>query len=215
MADYRVGTIRSPAIPLADAVASSAAFPPVLSPFVLELDDANWETVDGNELTGREYRDRVVLSDGGVYDNLGLETVWKRCQTVLVSDGGGQLADDPDPARDWPRQSLRVLKVVDNQVRDLRKRQIFDAFDSGARRGAYWGIRSEIDDFACPGALPCPPDRTLALAEEPTRLRELDDATQQRLVNWGFAACDAAIRTRIEPDLPPPGGFPYPEAGVG
>ena len=33
-----------------------------------------------------------MLSDGGVYDNLGLETVWKRYQTVLVSDGGGKLA---------------------------------------------------------------------------------------------------------------------------
>ena len=27
-----------------------------------------------------------VLSDGGVYDNMGLEAIWKRCKTVLVSD---------------------------------------------------------------------------------------------------------------------------------
>jgi NTE family protein len=215
MADYRVGTIRSPSIALAEAVAASAAFPPVLSPFVLELEDQPWETVDGNQLTGPEYRDRVVLADGGVYDNLGLETVWKRCLTVLVSDGGGQLADDPDPPADWPRQSIRVLKVVDNQVRDLRKRQIHDAYGSGARHGAYWGIRSEIDAFGCPGALPCPADRTLALAELPTRLRGLDDPLQERLINWGFAACDAAIRTRLDQDLAAPAGFPYPEAGVG
>jgi NTE family protein len=214
MADYRVGTIRSPSSALAEAVAASAAFPPVLSPFVLELEDQPWETVDGNELTGPEYRDRVVLADGGVYDNLGLETVWKRCLTVLVSDGGGRLADDPDPPADWPRQSIRVLKVIDNQVRDLRKRQIHDAYGSGARQGAYWGIRSEIDDFGCPGALPCRADRTLALAELPTRLRALDDPLQERLINWGFAACDAAIRTRLDQDLAAPAGFPYPAAGL-
>jgi NTE family protein len=215
MADYRVGTIRSPSIALAEAVAASAAFPPVLSPFVLELEDQPWETVDGNELTGPEYRERVVLADGGVYDNLGLETVWKRCLTVLVSDGGGRLAEDPDPPADWPRQSIRVLKVIDNQVRDLRKRQIHDAYGSGARLGAYWGIRSEIDDFGCPDPLPCPADRTLALAELPTRLRALDDPLQERLINWGFAACDAAIRTRLDPDLGAPAAFPYPEAGLG
>ena len=28
-----------------------------------------------------EHRDELVLSDGGVYDNLGLETAWKRCRT--------------------------------------------------------------------------------------------------------------------------------------
>jgi NTE family protein len=215
MADYRVGTIRSPSAALAAAVAASAAFPPVLSPFVLELEDPPWETVEGNELTGPEYRDRVVLADGGVYDNLGLETVWKRCLTVLVSDGGGRLADDPDPPADWPRQSIRVLKVIDNQVRDLRKRQIHDAYGSGARLGAYWGIRSEIDDFGCPDPLPCPADRTLALAELPTRLRALDDSLQERLINWGFAACDAAIRTRLAQDLAAPSGFPYPGAGLG
>ena len=215
MADYRVGTIGSPSIALAEAVAASAAFPPVLSPFVLELEDQPWETVDGNELTGPEYRERVVLADGGVYDNLGLETVWKRCLTVLVSDGGGRLAEDPDPPADWPRQSIRVLKVIDNQVRDLRKRQIHDAYGSGARLGAYWGIRSEIDDFGCPDPLPCPADRTLALAELPTRLRALDDPLQERLINWGFAACDAAIRTRLDPDLGAPAAFPYPEAGLG
>ena len=38
------------------------------------------------------YTSDVVLSDGGVYDNLGLETAWKRYRTVLVSDGGGQMA---------------------------------------------------------------------------------------------------------------------------
>ena len=39
----------------------------------------------------------MILSDGGVYDNLGLETAWKRYQTVLVSDGGGQFEPEEDP----------------------------------------------------------------------------------------------------------------------
>ena len=215
MADYRVGTINSPTTPLAEAVAASAAFPPVLSPFVLELEDAAWETVEGNELTDADYRDRVVLADGGVYDNLGLETVWKRCRTVLVSDGGGQLADDPNPPTDWARQSLRVLKVIDSQVRGLRKRQIHDAYEHGLREGAYWGLRSVLAGFDAPDLLPCPPEQTQALAEQPTRLRAVDARLQERLINWGFAACDGALRSRVDRDLEAPAGFPYPEAGVG
>ena len=37
------------------------------------------------------YTTEAVLSDGGVYDNLGLETAWKRYTTILVSDGGGKM----------------------------------------------------------------------------------------------------------------------------
>ncbi|MDQ3728431.1 MAG: patatin-like phospholipase family protein [Actinomycetota bacterium] len=215
MADYRVGTIRNPTTALADAVAASAAFPPVLSPFVLDLESADWETVEGNNLTTEEYRSEVVLSDGGVYDNLGLETVWKRLETVLISDGGGRLAVDPDPPADWPRQSIRIMKVLDSQVRQLRKRQLMDSFDSGSRKGAYWGIWSDIAEHGAPGALPCPADATRALAEEPTRLRALPDERQERLINWGYAVCDSAIRTRIDPALEPTPSWPYPASGVG
>jgi NTE family protein len=212
MADWRVGTIRDPTVPLADVVAASAAFPPVLSPFTLDLRHAAWDTVEGNELTGPEFRDRVVLSDGGVYDNLGLETVWKKCMTVLVSDAGGQTPDEEDPPADWIRQSVRVLHVLDKQVRDLRKRQVQAGFASGARRGAYWSIRGR---HPAESPLPCPAASTLRLADLPTRLTAIGATTQECLINWGYAACDAAVRRYVDPTLPAAGAFPHPDAGVG
>ena len=45
-----------------------------------------------------EFRDELTLTDGGVYDNLGIETAWKRYRTILVNDGGGHLVPGPDPA---------------------------------------------------------------------------------------------------------------------
>ncbi|MCW3064682.1 MAG: putative patatin [Solirubrobacterales bacterium] len=212
MADWRVGTIREPTLPLASAVAASSAFPPVLSPFTLDLRDAAWDTVEGNELTRQEFRDRVVLSDGGIYDNLGLETVWKKCATVLVSDAGGHTPDEDDPPADWIRQSVRILHVLDKQVRDLRKRQVQAGFADGLRRGAYWGIRGEHPADA---PLLCPSVHTLRLADLPTRLKALDDVVQERLINWGYAACDATLRRYVDPSLPAPAAFPYPDAGVG
>jgi NTE family protein len=214
MADWRVGRVNSPTIALADAVAASSAFPPVLSPCELDLRDVDWVDEEGNDLGHGEYRERAVLSDGGVYDNLGLETAWKACRTVLVSDAGGQMAAEPDPDHDWGRHLFRVLGVIDNQVRSLRKRQCVQAFISGERLGAYWGIRTDIADFGLDDPLPAPHEATMALAMISTRLARLDEVVQERLVNWGYAACDAGLRRHVDTALPAPAGYPYPAAGV-
>ena len=215
MADWRVGRVREPDVPVADAVAASAGFPPVLSPFVLDLRQADWVTDEWNHLTEGGFRDRVVLSDGGVYDNLGLETAWKRCRTILVSDAGGQLEFETAPDRDWARHAVRSAKLVDQQVRDLRKRQVIGAYVRDERDGSYWGIRSDVTHYELPDALPCHAEATLALAEVPTRLARMSDLLQERLMNWGYAVCDAAMRAHVDNSLPAPADFPYPAAGVG
>ena len=38
----------------------------------------------------------------------------------------------------------------------------------------------------------------------------MPDDTQERLINWGYAICDAAMRRWVDRRLPPPKGFPYP-----
>ncbi len=40
---------------------------------------------------------------------------------------------------------------------------------------------------------------------------------QERLVNWGYAICDAALRKHVDERhiLPCPKDFPYPRVGVG
>jgi NTE family protein len=214
MRDYRVGEVKSPKIPLAQAVAASSAFPPVLSPFEMRLDANAFTPNSGHDLQRKPFTTHVFLTDGGVYDNLGLETAWKRYETILVSDGGGKLQPEEEPKSDWARHSHRVLELIDNQVRSLRKRQVIDAYQSGARKGAYWGIRTNIADYQLADPLDCPYDRTMALAETPTRLKRLDDDVQERLINWGFAVCDAALRKHVEPTVAKPLNFPYPAMGV-
>jgi NTE family protein len=208
MRDYRVGEVKSPTVPLAQAVAASSAFPPVLSPVELRLDPDTFTPNSGLDLQRPPYTSRVILTDGGVYDNLGLETAWKRHQTVFVSDAGGKTQAEEEPKTDWARHSYRIFNLVDNQVRALRKRQVIDSFESGARKGAYWGIRTNINDYGLPDPLSCPFERTLALAETPTRLKRLDDGLQERLINWGYAVCDAALRRHVDTRIPK-GKFPY------
>ena len=164
LGDYRVGRIMKPDLPLAVAVAASSAFPPVLSPCTLHLNGQTWKDERGNELTTPGFRDKIEVTDGGVYDNLGLETAWKRYTSIIVSDAGGQVADDEDPPTDPLRQTTRVLNLIDNQVRSLRKRQVVGSFKSDLRRGMYIGIRSQVAKYGH-AKLPANPERTKELAE--------------------------------------------------
>jgi len=209
LADYRVGRINEPDLPLAVAVAASSAFPPVLSPCTVDLEHEDWITEEGNDLTGDEFRNEIRLSDGGVYDNLGLETAWKRYSTILVSDAGSHIEADADPSWDWVRQSVRVLKVIDNQVRSLRKRQVIDSFKNKMRQGMYVGIRSHVADYPLSDSLPADPALTLELAATPTRLDAMDETLQEWLVNWGYVICDAGLRAYVLPGAAA-GHLPYP-----
>jgi len=217
MADYRVGRVRQPRVPLAAAVAASSAFPPVLSPSELDLKKYGcvFEPDSIVDLQTEPYISKAVLTDGGVYDNMGLETVWKDYLTVLVSDAGGHVEAEESPHRDWARHAYRILDVVDNQVRSLRKRQVIDAFKQGARKGAYWGTRTDILDYGLQSALPCPFTETMDLARIPTRLKAIEAKQQEQLINWGYAVCDAAMRAHVDSTLPAPVDFPYPGSGVG
>ena len=210
LADYRVGRVLSPRVGLAAAVAASSAFPPFLSPAVLDLRDADWVDDEGNDLGTDEYRGRISLSDGGVYDNLGLEAV-KRHHTVLVSDAGGRFAADASPPSDWGRHLVRGLGVIDNQVRSLRKRQMIEAYSRGERAGTYVGIRSQVADYPVSDPFECDDARTQELASIPTRLDAMDDDRQEQLVNWGYAICDAGLRSHMAITGPRPETLPYPD----
>src|SRR5215208_2437921 len=206
MRDYRVGEVKNPTVELATAVAASAAFPPFLSPVRLKLDDSAYTPGTGQDLQRPPFTTDVVLADGGVYDNLGLETVWKRYKTVLVSDGGGHVAAKAKPGTDWFRQFPRILGVIDSQVRALRKRQVVGLYQLDLREGAYWGIWSHVADYNLPDTLPCDRALTTRLAETPTRLEKMDESLQDRLINWGYAVTDAALRAHVDKNVNAPTG---------
>jgi NTE family protein len=215
MRDYRVGEVKNPTVPLAVAVSASSAFPPFLSPVELDLDPKLFTAGSGTDLQKEPFISKVVLTDGGVYDNLGLETAWKRYRTILVSDAGGAVGPEEGPHTDWGRHAYRILNIINSQVGALRKRQVVDSFGLNLRDGAYWGIGGDIAHYGLPDALPCPYDKTVAIACTATRLKALDSATQDRIINWGYAACDAAMRKHVLTGAAAPGGFPYPASALG
>jgi len=193
MGDRHVGLIKNPTLSLADAVAASSAFPPILSPATIPITQPV-DAVDGADLSKPLYTKEAILSDGGVYDNLGLETT-KQFRTLLVSDAGQKIAPEGSPHRDWARHAIRVLDVIDNQVRSLRARDLISSYKRGDHDGCYWGIRGLTK--LKPGL-----DDTLATrgrdptrwASVPTRLEKMPEDIQNGLINWGYASADIGLR---------------------
>jgi NTE family protein len=198
--DYRLGLIKNPTFRLALAVTASSAFPPFLSPVTVEVSAGAFQPTKGSDLNGdADFTEELSLTDGGVYDNLGLETVWNRYDTVLTSDAGAPLSTDKVVETSWYGQALRALDITTNQARALRKRALIDDFEQKRRKGTYWGIRTDITRYDFSGALPCDRQKVLALASLRTRLNSFSEAEQCELINWGYAVCDAAMQCHVIP----------------
>jgi NTE family protein len=234
--DYVVGRVANPDLPLSTAVTASSAFPPFLSPLVLTLPAGSFTDWPGQPagaggvMDPVPFRSKILLTDGGVYDNHGLEPLVKRYTTILASDGGAPFARMPDVATDPIRQLQHVFDVTGNQVRSLRRRDLVaryqqankqnlsgDQVDVYARLGAYWGIDTDPGKVTPAGSLPCSIATVHTLASLPTRLSDLGAMQSKQLINWGYAICDRCVRAHysaLEPQRLAAPQWPYPEAKV-
>lgn len=210
IADYRIGMIMNPTLGIAEAVAASSAFPPVLSPARLSFQHNQWTNL-AQECGKQPFTTKVVLTDGGVYDNMGIETAWKRCKRVLVSDGGGKYQAEENPSSIWLQHSIRITGTIDNQVRSLRKRQVVSAFvdPNDAHSGTYWGMWTKPSEYPVV-ALPMTDANAVALAKTPTRLAELSNDVQNRIINFGYGMAERAIRSYFDTGAFRPTAFPCP-----
>jgi NTE family protein len=83
---YQAGyLVPAPHWPVAKAVAASSCFPPVFAPLPINAEPGQ-VVVEGTGKPKEEWAGMSV-SDGGLYDNLGLQPA-ERHGVVLVSDGG-------------------------------------------------------------------------------------------------------------------------------
>ena len=223
MGSYQSGYLMPPPDnwSVGQAVAASAAFPPVFQPMKVEEDSQNYKVYyirgryDPNkpewDQDFAEYDpqcwkpgnwqdaiDDIRLSDGGVYDNIGMEPIWKDRQVVFISDGGMALSAQPDQGFFW--RVLRWQGIVTEQSRALRKRLLFATTRQKEadrlERAIYWSIGNSRSDYLREGDEPGY-SKILAhnfLGYIRTDLDGFSEAERAVLENHGYLVADAAVR---------------------
>jgi NTE family protein len=214
--DYQIGYLEPPPArwKLARAVAASSCFPPVFNPLPVERSHDAYRKGKAPLVARKSAARDLRLTDGGVYDNLGLEPVWKNHGTVLVSDGGATF--EPEPDRGLFRRLKRYADIVGNQVNALRKRWLISSLISGELSGAYWGVGSLVEHYDLPGHPAYPADLVEnVISEVRTDLDAFSEAEIKVLVNHGYLLADAAISKHqaklIGVSPKPELDIPYPE----
>jgi NTE family protein len=216
MGDWQLGHVQTPADwPLAKAVAASACFPPLFNPMKIS---ALGPFRDGNaeKQYPQKWREAVTdlrLTDGGDYDNMGLEPVWKHHQYVLVSDAGGLFDFASDKNLIWRIQ--RYQAVQETQTRYLRRRWLLASDAAGLLHASYWSVSSAASSYNPMSTIGY--SKALAqevIAEIRTDLDSFSDAEAAVLQNHGYFLADTAIKVHapaLLPTTPTPLLPPFPE----
>ncbi|GIM28596.1 hypothetical protein CPJCM30710_12620 [Clostridium polyendosporum] len=146
MGDYLINYVNHPKIKLSTAMAASASFPGLIGPLVLKTKKYTWfKYKKGHPIGIEKYTptfSKLHLWDGGVYDNLGVEAVFKpnsinfkeEYNFLIVSDVSKALGIEERLAFKSP---FRLVLITMDQVRSLRARQIVSYLSSKNNSGVY------------------------------------------------------------------------------
>ncbi|MBP9946518.1 MAG: patatin-like phospholipase family protein, partial [Vicinamibacteria bacterium] len=194
---YLAGYAPPEGFTLAQAVAASACFPPLFGPLRIERAPERFKGGRAPGLSADERRkilEDLRVTDGGVYDNMGLEPVWKSHRVVLVSDAGGLM--DAEADNSWTWRIKRYQSIQECQARGVRKRFLIAGFTQGTIKGAYIGVSGSTARYE--GARDPGYSKEFAsdvIANIRTDLDAFSEVEQGVLMNHGYALIDAAIRT--------------------
>ncbi|MCY3941823.1 MAG: patatin-like phospholipase family protein [Gammaproteobacteria bacterium] len=156
---WRFGKIKPEDAFVADAVAASAAYP-----IFLPALDRRYQFTRNDGATVLE---RVLLSDGGVYENLGVSPMEPgRTPSfstnvfdpdyIISCDAGAGLFDDQSFSLRWPGRMERSFSTVFRKVQDATRKRLHQFADSGDISGfalCYLGQQDRALPWI-PGNLP-------------------------------------------------------------
>ncbi len=193
---------------IARAAAASACLPGVFGPMRISdrLEGGSYDQPDRDRLLRK-----IDLIDGGIYDNLGLDPVWRDHETILVSDASPSFRPEPRIGRLWSQ--LRVAVTLLEQATEVRKRWLLADFARGELEGAYWGIPSVVENYDYEPGVAVYSASFVREAIAPIRIDfdPFSEAERAVLQNHGYLLAEVAIRRHV-PELAangPPPRVPY------
>lgn len=191
---WRLGTLADKDVALGHAVTASAAYPALLP----ALD----ETLAFNLKDGTRREERVTLTDGGVYDNLGLAPLWpdrdprislnvKNVHTIICCRAGYGPRFDP-PTQFLPARMKSVFFCVHDRAQNAATKRLFDLLEMKKLKGALMPYLGQND-----GCLKYPPDDLVTREETfdyPTDFAAMPIAWIDRISLRGEQLTKALIR---------------------
>ena len=214
MGDFYTGYCDAGSLRVSDAVAASSAFPPGFSAFRLDLSDGRAFTDvdpwgDRRVLSAQRGWERrglsnqpVLLTDGGVYDNLAVEPVWTTYSTLFVSDAGTPFESERGNGQALIPRLRRAAEISMEQVAAVRKRWLVDELGTGRRTGAIWTLHSRPEDVPLKDGQSYGTDARKLLHKVRTDLNAFSRGEIACLENHGYSLADMIVRSRA-PSLCP------------
>jgi len=191
---WRFGMIDPTQIAVAHAVAASAAYPLLLP----ALDDfVTFRKRDGSLRT-----ERVTLSDGGVYDNLGLSPLWpdrdrdisigvEEIDTIIACRAGYGLRTN-DPSIFVKARMMAAFGAVQARAQNATTKRLYDLKGAGKIRDFVLPYLDQDDErLAFP---PADLVRRASVAGYPTNFFAMPDEWIERLSKRGEQLTLAVIR---------------------
>ena len=207
MGDYLAGYVLSPQLPIAQAVAVSAAYPGLIGSLTLRTNRFVWHKYDNSGQT-RQHGARFAalhLWDGGVYDNLGIEALFKPLDgyrdgfDFLVVSDASSLFDTEYRRSSAPK---RLLDISTDQVRSLRARTIVSHLQDNPGTGVYLKIGNTEKQIYQQAKQPIPRQgmsKSLDVADVQTAarmnttLRKISKSEFNLLYRHGYQVADATL----------------------
>lgn len=128
MGDYVANYVVGPKYPLADAVAASAAVPGLIGPLKFKASKYTWMKYtndDRPDTAVQPIAKTLALWDGGVYDNLGVEAIYKTKEGLRYDLDYALISDASKPLvflqRNWLGNSKDEVKDVASFETTLRR----------------------------------------------------------------------------------------------
>jgi NTE family protein len=217
MGDFYTGYCDVGDVRVSEAVAASSAFPFTFSAFRLPVPRCKgFSRADpwgverppskkrGAQFRGEAATAPILLTDGGVYDNLGVEPVWWRSKTILVSDAGAPFESVPRNRQTLVNRLKRAAEISAEQVGAVRLRWLVRQMEegrgaraAGARGGAVWAIDTLLSDYPAADLKGYSDTIRALLTRVRTDLNAFTEGEIACLENHGYSLADAAVRSYV------------------
>lgn len=188
---------RHPDWPIARAVAASSCFPPIFAPLAIGASPGGEDEHARHGRPPRTVSDGGHLTDGGTFDNNGVEAVWENAKAIFVSDGGGTF--DTRWRDFWLWRLRRYPAIIDSRARVLQKRWLFAASRAGVFDVAIWGLAEPEWWRHDQESVTSYPEDLIheVISEVRTDLDAFSEAECKVLENHGYLMAGAAIRVLV------------------